>query len=69
MKKTELIKNKLIQCIDELCENKEKYCVNPTADSTRKRTLDFSTVLKTVLSLTDKSLNNKSLIFFCLKVV
>lgn len=59
MKKSELIKNKLIQCIDELCENKEKYCVNPTADFTRKRTLDFSTVLKTVLSLTDKSLNNE----------
>ena len=34
MKKSELIKNKLIQCIDELCKNKEGYCVNPNADFT-----------------------------------
>ena len=59
MKKSNLIKNKLFECINELCENKKNYCVNPNSNFTRKSLLDFSTVMKTVLSFTDKSLNNE----------
>lgn len=59
MKKSNLIKNKLFECINELCENKKNYCINPNSNFTRKSLLDFSTVMKTVLSFTDKSLNNE----------
>ncbi len=66
MNKSKFIKDTLFYCIDSISENKSKYCVSDT-DFTRNRKLPFKTVLETVLSLSNKSLNNEILELFLSK--
>lgn len=59
MKTTKKIKNTLNNCIKSTCQSKEKYCVNPDTDFTRNKKLPMEKVIKAVLGLSSKSLNNE----------
>ena len=50
------IKRTLKKCINETSSNYKLYSKNPTKDFTRERKISFESVLKSVLSMTGKSL-------------
>ena len=67
MNKSKFVKNTLFNCIDSISENKSRYCVDSNTNFTRNRKLPFKTVVKTVLSLSNKSLNNEIIELFLSK--
>ena len=58
------IKRVLKRCIKEMSIHPELYCENPGKDFTRKRKLTLEQVLKTVLSMTGKSLRGELMDYF-----
>lgn len=64
MKTTRKIKITLNNCIEEICQSKEKYCANPDTDFTRNKKLPIEKVIKAVLGFSSKSLNNEMIDIF-----
>ena len=62
------IKRTLKKCINEICEHPEAFAKNPGKDFTRSRKLPFKHVLKSVLSMTGKSIRGELMEYFNLKV-
>ena len=62
------IKRTLKKCINEICEHPEVFARNPEKDFTRSRKLPFKQVLKSVLSMTGKSLRNELMEYFNLNL-
>lgn len=58
------IKRALKKCITEISTAPELYAVNPGKDFTRNRKLPFESILKSVLSMTGKSLRGELMDFF-----
>ena len=58
------IKRTLKRCIKELSSHPELYCKNPGKDFTRKRKLPLEQVVKSVLSMTGKSLRGELMDYF-----
>lgn len=59
-----IIKRTLKKCINEICEYPETFAKNPGKDFTRSRKLPFKQVLKSVLSMTGKSLRGELMEYF-----
>lgn len=53
------IKKVLFNCIQNICQSKENYCVNPSTDFSRNKKLPMEKVIKIILSFSSKSLNNE----------
>ena len=62
------IKRTLKRCIKELSSHPELYCKNPGKDFTRKRKLPLEQVVKSVLSMTGKSLRGELMDYFGLSL-
>ena len=62
------IKRTLKKCITKISATPETYAKNPGRDFTRTRKLPFETVLKSVLSMTGKSLRGELMDLFGLKL-
>ena len=62
------IKRTLKRCIKEISSHPELYCKNPGKDFTRKRKLPLEQVVKSVLSMTGKSLRGELMEYFNLKI-
>lgn len=62
------IKRTLKRCIKEISSHPEPYCKNPGKDFTRKRKLPLEQVVKSVLSMTGKSLRGELMEYFNLKI-
>ena len=62
------IKRTLKRCIKELSSHPELYCKNPGKDFTRKRKLPLEQVVKSVLSMTGKSLRGELMDYFDLSL-
>ena len=62
------IKRTLKKCITKISASPETYAKNPGRDFTRTRKLPFETVLKSVLSMTGKSLRGELMDLFGLKL-
>ena len=62
------IKRTLKKCINEICEHPEVFARNPEKDFTRSRKLPFKQILKSVLSMTGKSLRNELMEYFNLNL-
>ena len=58
------IKRTLKKCIKEISMHPELYCKNPEKDFTRKRKLPLEQVVKSVLSMTGKSLRSELMEYF-----
>ena len=58
------IKRTLKKCINEICEHPDAFAKNPEKDFTRSRKLPFKHVLKSVLSMTGKSLRGELMEYF-----
>ena len=58
------IKRTLKKCIKEMSLHPELYCANPGKDFTRTRKLPLDQVVKTVLSMTGKSLHGELMEYF-----
>ena len=58
------IKRTLKRCVNEISEHPEMFTKNPRKDFTRSRKLPFKQVLKSVLSMTGKSLRSELLEHF-----
>ena len=58
------IKRSLKKCINEICEHPDAFTKNPEKDFTRSRKLPFKQVLKSVLSMTGKSLRGELMEYF-----
>ena len=52
-----IIKRKINQCLENISLNAKDFAKNPDKDFTRKRKLPFKQTIKTILSMTGKSLN------------
>ena len=62
------IKRTLKRCIKEISSHPELYCKNPGKDFTRKRKLPLEQVVKSVLSMTGKSLRGELMDYFGLSL-
>lgn len=62
-----MIKRTLKKCINEISAHPETFVKNPGKDFTRERKLPFEQVLKSVLSMTGKSLRGELMEYFNLK--
>ena len=58
------IKRALKRCINEISEHPEMFAKNPEKDFTRMRKLPFKQVLKSVLSMTGKSIRSELMEYF-----
>ena len=58
------IKRTLKRCINEISEHPEVFAKNPEKDFTRVRKLPFKQVIKSVLSMTGKSLRGELMEYF-----
>ncbi len=67
MNKSKFVKDALFKSIDSISENKTLYCIDSATNFTRNRKLPFKTVIETVLSLSNKSLNNEIIELFLSK--
>ena len=62
------IKRTLKNCVKEISAHPELYCKNPERDFTRKRKLPLEQVVKSVLSMTGKSLRGELMDYFGLSL-
>ena len=62
-----IIKRTLKKCINEISEHPEVFAKNPLKDFMRDRKLPFKQVLKSILSMSGKSLRSELMEYFDLK--
>lgn len=62
------IKRLLMNCINELATNPELFANNPEKDFSRKRKLPFKQMIKTILSMTGKSIRGELMDYFGLNL-
>lgn len=62
-----IIKRKMDQCLEVVSQNTKEYVQKPDIDFTRKRKLSFKDTIKTIFSMTSKSLRGELMDYFNLK--